>query len=569
VCLDIDTYIIINMKNIEIYEVQQCFKRILSVDYVLVSVSSDTIKGGTMRLQQCRNIAVIITILLMVGGCASLPTDFERIVTHAYTDTDNTRLGQSSQAEKLAHPGQSAFHLLNNGLDAFVARAALAQVAERSIDTQYYMIHNDVVGSLFIDQLLKAAARGVRVRLLVDDIDQGGRDFGTAALDSYPNIEVRIFNPFGRNAGRTAQYVTGFGKQTRRGHNKSFTVDSQATILGGRNIGDEYFEADPEFGFLDLDVLSFGPVARSVGESFDLYWNSELNYPISVLVDKLPTPQEIDQRRKEFDAFIAQQAESEYLQQLKNSDLAKDIRLNQVDFYWGIGNVIADDPQKVTQATDDTQYHLSEQLKPYLADIQKELIILSPYFVPGKPGMAFFKTLRDKGVRVKILTNALSSTDVSVVHAGYSKYRKELLRMGVELYELNKNITQKERTEMQEGSVGHSKASLHAKSFVFDRKRVFIGSFNLDAQSRIQNTEIGVVFDSVDIATRMAEGFDQNINQAAFRLELVTGANGSEQILWHGLIDGQPDVLKVDPYTGFWKRFGVGFLRILPIESLL
>jgi cardiolipin synthase C len=522
-----------------------------------------------MWLQQCRNMAVMITILLMMGGCASLPTDFERTETHAYTDTDNTLIGQASQAEKLAHPGQSGFHLLGNGLDAFVARAALAQAAERSIDTQYYMIHNDVVGSLFIDQLLKAAARGVRVRLLVDDIDQGGRDFGTAVLDSYPNIEVRIFNPFGRNTGRTMQFVTGFGKQTRRGHNKSFTVDSQATILGGRNIGDEYFEADPELSFVDLDVLSFGPVARSVAASFDQYWNSELSYPISVLVDKLPTPQEIDQRRKEFDDFIAQQADSEYVQHLKNSDLANRIRQSQVDYYWGDGHVIADDPQKLTHSTDDTQYHLSEQLKPYLLDIEKELIIFSPYFVPGKPGVAFFKTLRDKGVRVKILTNALSSTDVSVVHAGYSKYRKDLLRMNVKLYELNKNLTKKERKEMKEGGVGRSKASLHAKSFVFDRKRVFIGSFNLDAQSRIQNTEIGVVFDSVDIAMHMAEGFDQKINQAAFRLELETDANGSEQILWHGLVDGQPRVFKVDPYTDFWERFGVGFLRILPIESIL
>ena len=266
-----------------------------------------------------------------------MPTDFERTVSHAYTDTDNTRLGQGSQAEKIVHPGQSAFHVLGSGLDAFVARAALAQIADRSIDTQYDMIHNDVVGSLFIDQLLNAAARGVRVRLLVDDIDQGGRDFGTAVLDSFPNIEVRIFNPFGRNTGRTAQFVTGFGEQTRRAHNKSFTVDGQATILGGRNIGDEYFEADPEFGFLDLDVRSIGPVARSVSASFDLYWNSELSYPISVLVDKLPTTE-----------------------------------------------------------------------------------------------------------------------DVSVVHAGYSKYRKDLLRMGVELYELNKNLTHKKRDEMQDNSLGHS-----------------------------------------------------------------------------------------------------------------
>jgi putative cardiolipin synthase len=191
------------------------------------------------------------------------------------------------------------------------------------------------------------------------------------------------------------------------------------------------------------------------------------------------------------------------------------------------------------------------------------------YFVPGKSGVAFFKELREKGVRVKILTNSLSSTDVAVVHAGYSKYRKDLLRMGVELYELNKHLTKKERKEMKKGGVGRSTASLHAKSFVFDRERVFIGSFNLDAQSRIQNTEIGVVFESADIASRMAKGFDQNIDQAAFRLELKTYENGSEQILWHGLVDGEQRVLKKDPYTGFWKRFGVGFMSLLPIESQL
>ena len=514
-------------------------------------------------------LSVTILALFLMGGCASLPTDFERHESHAYMDTDDTRFGKAIQAEKPAHPNQSGFLLLGNGLDAFVARALLAQGAERSIDTQYYMIHKDTVGWLFIDQLYKAADRGVRVRLLIDDIDMGGRDFGTAVFDSHPNVEVRVFNPFGRNTGRTLQFVTGFGKQTRRGHNKSFTVDSQITILGGRNIGDEYFEANPELAFVDLDVLAAGPVARSVSASFDQYWNSELSYPISVLIEKLPTPQEIEQRKNEFDDFIKKQADTEYMRHLRNSNLANRFRQDRLVYHWGFGHVIADDPEKLTHDTGDTQYHLSEQLKPFVADIEKELIIFSPYFVPGNSGVAFYKGLRKKGVRVKILTNSLSSTDVALVHAGYSRYRKALLRMGVELYELNKNPTQKERKEMKKGGVGHSKASLHAKSFVFDRERVFIGSFNLDAQSRIQNTEIGVVFESADIANHIAEVFDQKIDQAAFRLELKTYENGTEKIFWHGLVDGEQRVLKVDPYTGFWKRFGIGFLRVLPIESLL
>ena len=511
----------------------------------------------------------VLAAMVVLGGCASLPTGFERSDTRAFTDTDDTRFGKAFRAEKRARPGQSGFLLLGNGLDAFVARILLAQSAERSIDTQYYMVHNDVVGSLFFDQLYKAAERGVRVRLLLDDIDQAGRDFGTAVFDSHPNIEVRIFNPFGRNVGRAMQYVTGFGKQTRRGHNKSFTVDSQATIWGGRNIGDEYFEADPELAFVDRDVLAIGPVAQEVSRSFDQYWNSELSYPISVLIAKQPTRKESRQLKEKFDTFIAEQADSEYLRHLRDSNLSRNIHQNAVTYSWGGGQVVADDPQKLTHATDATQYHLSEQLKPYLNDISKELIIFSPYFVPGKSGVAFFKSLREKGVRIKILTNALSSTDVAVVHAGYSRYRKDLLLMGVELYELNRHLSKSEEVAAAEGGVGRSKASLHAKSFVFDRKWVFIGSFNLDAQSRIQNTEIGVVFDSVDIAKHLAESFDSKVAKVALRLEFTTDAGGSEKILWHGLVDGKPQTLTVDPYTGFWKRLGISFMSLLPIESIL
>ncbi len=505
--------------------------------------------------------------LLFFFGCASLPENVDRTPTRAFPDTNQTTLGQAFAADIAARTGQSGFFPLNNGLDAFVARAVLAQVAQRSIDTQYYMIHNDVVGSLFIDQLYKAAERGVRVRLLVDDIDQGGRDFGAAVLDSHPNIEVRIFNPFARNTGRTLQYVTGFNKQTRRAHNKSFTVDNQATILGGRNIGDEYFEADPDLAFVDMDVIAVGPVANGVSASFDQYWNSPLAYPISVLIEKQPAPGEITQRKKAFDNFISRQADSDYLRHLRHSHLARLLKHGHLVYHWGIGEVVADDPEKLTHDFDETQYHLMAALKPHFGSIQKELLISSPYFVPGESGVAFFKKLRDGGVRVRILTNSLSSTDVSLVHAGYARYRKALLRMGVELYELNKNLSRSEPKKAEEDGIGSSKASLHAKSFIIDRKTIFIGSLNLDARSVIQNTEIGVIFDSPSIAEQIADSFAQNIDKAAFRLELKTGADGTEKILWHGLVDGKPQTLDVDPYTGFWKRLGIGCMQLLPIES--
>ncbi len=513
----------------------------------------------------CRMIAVIFVINL--GACASLPENTGRPESHVYDDTQGTTLGRTFDRRSQGHTGESGFYLLGNGLDAFVARAGLANIAERSIDTQYYMIHNDVVGSLFIDNLYNAAERGVRVRLLIDDIDQGGRDIGAAILDAHPNIEVRIFNPFGRNTGRTIQFITGFGKQTRRAHNKSFTVDNQATILGGRNIGDEYFNADPELAFADMDVLSIGPVARDVSRSFDLYWNSELAYPISTLVEDLPTDEEAAQRKEQFDEFVAQQYESEYMQHLRDSDLAKRIREHSAKYFWGVGEVVSDDPAKLTHDTSVSKYRLAEQLRPYMEGVETELLILSPYFVPGKSGVAFLKNLRDKGVRVRILTNALSSTDVSAVHAGYSRYRKALLRMGVELYEFNKNLSAEQRKVMKQGGIGSSKASLHAKSFVLDRKQVFIGSLNLDARSIIQNTEIGVVIESTELAERLIDGFDKKIDQVAFRLELQRDDQGHEHIIWHGLIDSTQQTLHVDPYTSFWKRIGVGFMRMFPIES--
>jgi putative cardiolipin synthase len=266
--------------------------------------------------------SLLLIIVSVLAGCAALPQHVERPVSTAYTDTQDTLIGRRVAEERRGHGEMSGYHLLSQGLDAFVARLVLADHAERSIDAQYYLLNQDVVGALFIDRLYKAAERGVRVRLLVDDIDLENREFGAAALDAHPNMEVRFFNPFSRNIGRAIQYVTGLGKQTRRAHNKSFTVDNQATILGGRNIGDEYFEANAEFSFIDLDVLVFGPLAQQVSASFDQYWNSELSYPVSALVETEPTPQEAERKKDQFDEFIARQQDSKYILHLRNSEVA-------------------------------------------------------------------------------------------------------------------------------------------------------------------------------------------------------------------------------------------------------
>jgi putative cardiolipin synthase len=508
-------------------------------------------------------------LILLIAGCATLPKDFDRSESYALTDTENTALGNARAKEKVEHPGKSGFRLLGNGLDAFVARAVLANSAEYSIDVQYYLYHKDLVGKLFSDLLLKAADRGVRVRLLVDDMDLAGRDLSAAALDSHPNIEVRIFNPFSRNVGRTSQFVTRLGSVTRRMHNKTFTVDNQFTILGGRNIGNEYFDADPDLEFEDLDVMAIGPVVKKVSSIFDQYWNSELAYPASVLLKgELPTLEKIKELRGKLNQYVTDQSDSEYLQALRNSDLTNKLRKNQIEFSWGDAEVVFDQPEKLLYDFSETQYHLSPMLKPYWEGVEKELIIFSPYFVPGKPGTAFLTQLVQRGVRVRILTNSLASNDVGLVHAGYMKYRRDLLRGGVELYELNKKLTRKQRKE-KKGKGGSSKASLHAKSFVFDRKQIFIGSLNLDPRALLHNTEIGVVLKVPEIAEEMAKWFEANVEHLAFRLELKKDENGAEKLLWHGVVDGKELTFDVDPFTGFWRRFGIGIMSIFPIESQL
>jgi putative cardiolipin synthase len=507
-------------------------------------------------------------ILLLAGGCASLPKDFERPESYAFTDTDDTTLGKVSLEKRRGHSGRVGFHLLGDGLDAFVARAVLANVAERSIDAQYYLLHKDLVGRLFVDLLLKAADRGVRVRLLVDDMDLADKDHALAAADTHPNMEIRAFNPFARNVGRGSQFLTRLSEVGRRMHNKSFIVDNQHAILGGRNIGNEYFEADPNIAFSDLDVLAIGPVARQVSTAFDQYWNSELAYPISVLVKDAPTRLEIQEGRERLTQFVAEQADSDYLRALRDSDLANALRNDTVSLYWGDGEVIYDPPEKLLEPKGKSERYLVGQLSPHLQAVREELIIFSPYFVPGTEGVAALRALRERGVRVRILTNSLASNDVSVVHAGYLKFRPALLRTGVEIHEMNVQLSAEQR-KAKKGMSGSSAASLHTKSFVLDRESVFIGSLNLDPRAVYFNTEIGVVLDSPEAAGDMARLFDERIERIAFRVELTKDEKGIEELLWHGLVDGELRVFDHEPHTSLWQRFKVNFLSIFPIESQL
>jgi putative cardiolipin synthase len=511
----------------------------------------------------------ILLVLALLAACASLPPNTDREPSFALQDTGSTRLATWLRPYLDTHPGQSGFYLLTSGLDAYAARVILADTADRSIDAQYYLWHDDLVGNLLVDALLRAADRGVRVRLLIDDMALNSKkDIGVAAIDTHPNIEIRVFNPFARKSQRWLQFLSRFDDVSRRMHNKSFTADNQLTIVGGRNIGNEYFQADPDLDFADLDVFAAGPVVEEVSSSFDLYWNSATSYPVSTLIPQELTQAELDEMGKKLSDLVERERDSAYRQALVDSDLVERLKNETFEFNWGDAAVLADDPAKITSQREKTELHLVTQLRSYTEQVESELIIFSPYFVPGREGVERLRQLRQRGVRVRILTNSLASSDVSIVHAGYSKYRKYLLRDGVELYEIDKKLTREQR-KSGAGSAGSSSASLHAKSFVLDRKRLFIGSLNLDPRSVVENTEIGVMIESPDIAAAMSDWFDDNVENIAFRLSLERDKRGEEIIVWHRRTESGSVRYTTEPNTSFWRRFGVGFLSLLPIESLL
>ncbi|HEX7811675.1 MAG TPA: phospholipase D family protein [Burkholderiales bacterium] len=491
-------------------------------------------------------------------------------------DTDGTRLGRMASEQAAAHPGLSGAYPLSRGRDAFLARLALAETAERSLDVQYYIWRNDTTGRVLLDHLVRAAGRGVRVRLLIDDLGTAPNDAHLLLIDGSPNIEVRLFNPIASRGARLFGTLTDFGRVNRRMHNKSFTADGQATIVGGRNVGDEYFEAASDLDFADMDVLAIGPVVKQVADSFDLYWNSPAAIPIAALASKRVSEKDVNRARAALAEYGESQRAGTYADALRNSKLAQNLRTGSLTFFWGKAEALYDDPAKITQSPQDQGTHLLPKLAKITDATQGELLIISPYFIPGKAGVDYFKHMRARGVHVVILTNSLAATDVSAVHAGYSRYRRALLESGVELYEVKATARrpgeEKTRGGSGPGLGGSSRASLHAKVFLFDRKVLFVGSLNLDPRSASLNTEIGLVFETPELAAQGAADLMAGIAGATYRLALVppeAAANTARRIEWIEQDNGQEVRHHTEPQAGIWRRIGVWFLSWLPIESQL
>ncbi|OJA85929.1 phospholipase D family protein [Burkholderia ubonensis] len=513
----------------------------------------------------------VCALLSLVAACATHPsaTTLERTVSHALPADAATPLRDALAAPVAARPGESGFRLLADGAAALQMRIALARAATRTLDMQYYIATEDTTGKLLLGAALYAADRGVRVRMLVDDLNFRDIDRVMAALNTHPNIEIRVFNPFGASQRdvmqRTAIFFTRIDRFTRRMHNKAMIADNQIAIVGGRNLGDEYFSASPTLQFRDLDVLAAGPVTRDVSASFDAYWASGSSYPLRVLNHQTFDPKELDAMRDELRAHWRENAEPYNAKPLNATPLAQQIARGELGLVWAPAEFEADAPDKVAQPTDGYVSPPMRRLAELIRAAQHEFLAFSPYFVPHDAGVKILGDTTARGVRVAILTNSLAATDAVAVQAGYGPYRVPLLRHGVELYEY------KARPGRPRLLGSRSRASLHAKAYVIDREILVIGSMNLDPRSTHLNTELALVIHSPALAQQVATIFARATQpDESYRVQLAAlSGPGASELTWTGTDEGVLRTYHVDPYAGLLRNVLTGVFMLLPVDDQL
>jgi len=523
----------------------------------------------------------IITIALLLSACSSLPTNYNSSPSYVMSDTQQTTLGKRSAKFLHADPEKSTMYLLNEGTDAFVARRVLMDVAERSIDVQYFIWHADLIGKVLFNGLIEAAGRGVRVRILLDDINIDAEiEAILYAMDQHEYIEVRLYNPFASRGFRAIDYISDAFRINRRMHNKSFIVDSQYAVVGGRNIGNEYFSADETSNFKDLDVMSVGPIVQDVGKQFDVYWNSKVVFPVKAFDHNDVTHNELEKVKNELAAFESSNRDSKYALDIQDSDFYKRIKMLKTKeaeptLFKGKVKVIYDDPEKSLDKSEEEIVYLKSLLKPHLEKATKSFELISPYFVPGDNGTKYLSDLVKKGIKVRVLTNSLSSTDGIMAQSGYARQRIALLEGGVELYELKAEFKTDASRSLRRG--GKAKSGLHAKTYIFDREEIFIGSFNFDPRSANINAEVGVIYQIPEMAQLIAKSaFDQYILDSSYRLELLVEPEDVDGIMvdnkipvWIETKDGKEIHHTTEPETSVGRRFIEDVFSILPIESQL
>ena len=504
------------------------------------------------------NFWVTLVIAALINGCTTLPDDYEKETSVAITATEETSLGISASRWVAANNGKSGFYPLQSGMNAFAARLRMIERAEVSIDAQYFLMKSDSAGHIFAQELIRAADRGVRVRFLLDDIFSSVSDEELFILDAHENIEVRLYNPIAKKGVFYFNYLSNFKRANRRMHNKSFTADSQITIVGGRNIADEYFDLNLDSEFEDFDVIGVGEVALDVAEKFDSFWNSSGSLPLEAL-DVEFTQEQLEKVRRQMIENFREAHDSIYQGAMINPMIETLVEQNE-QLYPADWEVITDDPAKLRSSVATEQQQLMNRLNEFKQAANDEIIVITPYFVPLEPGLNFWREITNKSVRVVVLTNSLASTNHIAVHSGYSSYRKQLIEMGVELYEARADAV----SQPAELPNAPDNRTLHTKLIIIDRDQVFAGSLNMDPRSIQLNAEMGVYINSPELAQELRTEFFDDIKDSAYRVTL----DQKGKLQWLATIDGKQVIETSEPQSSRWRRFKSWFMKIVPDSQL-
>jgi len=506
---------------------------------------------------------LMVLVVTVMGGCTLSPLE-NRTVTRALDaqESAQTALGQEISVIENTQNEKSGVYIIGDPQLAFAARILLSQRAEKTMDLQYYIWEADVTGTLMFETIVDAANRGVRVRLLLDDNGIEGLDDAFFVLNNHANIEVRIFNPFVQRKLKWLGYITHFNRVNRRMHNKSFTVDNVATVIGGRNIADDYFGATEHVLKEDIDVIAVGEIVSHVSTDFDIYWASLSAYPIDQLLNVKDDAQYSTGAL--FPSQLNNPERNAYIELIKESSIIDALTNGKLSFTWAKVDMISDSPTKTLHANQDEDL-LVFKLHQVIGQPSQGVLIISPYFVPTKAAVTHFVELAEQGINVSILTNSMQATDVLPVHAGYAKHRKTLLRAGVSLFELKSTRANENRLKDKLGPFGSSASSLHAKLFAIDDERLFIGSFNFDPRSINLNTELGFVIHSNELTEQVNAEFAQHVRSAAYELVLTE----DEDIIWKEIVDGELKYHESEPGLGIVSGVALSILSVLPIDSLL
>jgi len=511
-----------------------------------------------------RRVAGLLS-LVFLAACATLPPPSAKIPERAFTAPQATPSGKQVLATA-PRPDDSGFRLLQAGEDAFGALKALIDRAQYSLDLQYYLVRDDASARRLLRRVYASAERGVKVRILVDDLNTAGEEDILLCMARQRGTEVRLYNPFPAGRFSTLSRIVASATDARRisarMHNKMLVSDNALAVTGGRNLGDAYFVQSKQANFLDLDLLVAGPIVRKLSTSFDGFWNSELAYPIEALIDRKSACEGPDPVRPNADP--ATQGKTAAAEEPPPSGVEPELQQGKLNLNWAPATLLADKPSKITSKGQPTRSEtVSDDIEQMLKSAQKEVIVISPYFVPGQRGMALVEALRRRGVKVRVLTNSLAATDAPAVHIGYARYRGDLLAMGVELYELRPQISGAGNNARGFGS---SHASLHAKALIIDRSVVLVGSMNMDPRSANLNSEIGLVLRSPGIAEQLVRLYDDVTHNSSYRVELWDGYHmrwiGNERA-------GAPTIHESEPAANPGLKFLLWAISPLAPEELL